>query len=71
MAANGSAQLDAAHKALRADPSIQFNLTPPDPQPQTPEWLKAFFRWLGEMLEPVGRFIAWLGSFMPEAPYAR
>ena len=61
----------SAHKALKADSSIQFDLTPPDPPAKPPSWLKNFFDWLGEVLEPVGRFFAWLTSFMPDAPYAR
>lgn len=71
VAANGFAQVDEAHTALRADPSIQFNLTPPDPPPGLPDWLRAFFRWLGDLLEPVGKLLAWIGSIMPEAPFAR
>lgn len=61
----------AAHAALKADSSIQFNLTRPPPEPQTPEWLKAFFKWLGDVLEPVGGFLKWLASVMPDAPIAR
>lgn len=61
----------AAHEALRADPAFQYNLRPPDPPPQQPAWLKAFFEWLADVLEPVGRFFAWIGSFFPEAAYAR
>ena len=56
---------------MRADSSIQFNLRAPDPPPQPPEWLRAFFHWLGKVLEPVGRFLRWIGSFLPDAPYAR
>ena len=56
---------------MRADSSIQFNLAAPDPPPQPPEWLRAFFHWLGKVLEPVGRFLRWIGSFLPDAPYAR
>jgi hypothetical protein len=36
-----------------------------------PAWLKSFFNWLGEALAPVGRFLRWLGDFLPDAPYAR
>jgi hypothetical protein len=61
----------AAHAALKADPSIQFNLTGPPPEPRTPEWLKAFFKWLGDVLEPVGKFFNWLAGFLPDAPIAR
>lgn len=34
-------------------------------------WLKAFFEWLGDVLEPVGKFLNWIGSFLPDAAYAR
>lgn len=61
----------AAHAALKADPSTQFVLTPAPPRPPPPQWLVDFFHWLGRVLEPVGRFFAWLSSFMPDVPYAR
>jgi len=70
-AAGGPDQFAGAYKALRADPTVQFNLTPASPQPQSPQWLRDFFEWLGHVLEPVGRFLSWLGSFIPDAPYAR
>jgi len=56
---------------LLADPNIQFVLrTPPAPQ-QPPEWLRAFGKWLGHVLRPVGDFFAAIGRLMPDAPYAR
>lgn len=70
-AAGAADGLAAAHEALKADPSIQFSLQPAPPPPQPPQWLRDFFKWLGEVLEPVGRFFQWIGSFMPDAPYAR
>lgn len=70
-AAGGTDQFAGAYKSLRADPSVQFNLTPPTPEPQSPQWLREFFEWLGQVFEPIGRFLAWLGSFFPDAPYAR
>jgi hypothetical protein len=63
--------LAAAHEALKADSSIQFSLQPVPPPPQPPRWLRDAFEWLGEALRPVGRFFQWIGSFMPDAPYAR
>jgi hypothetical protein len=60
-----------AHRALRADPSIQFDMQgvkPPDPPPA---WLKALGEWLADLFRPVGRFLRWIGSLMPDAPYAR
>jgi hypothetical protein len=56
---------------LRADSSVQFNLPPPTPAPQPPEWLRTFLNWLGKLLEPVGRFLRWLFGFFPDAGYAR
>ena len=70
-AAGGPEQFAGAYKEMRADPSIQFNLTPAGPEPQSPQWLRDFFEWLGDVLEPVGKFLAWIGGFLPEAPYAR
>jgi len=60
-----------AWHALRTDGSIQFNLAPPPPQPQPPAWLRAFLNALGKLFEPVGRFLNWLVSFLPNAAYAR
>jgi hypothetical protein len=34
-------------------------------------WLREFVHWLGRILRPVGRGLDWIGSFMPNAPYAR
>lgn len=70
-AANRAEQFESAYKSLRADPSIQFNLTPAAPEPKPPAWLEAFFKWLSEVLEPVGKFFQWLGGFFPDAAYAR
>jgi hypothetical protein len=70
-AAAAADRFAAAHAALKADSSVQFTLQPaPLPAPP-PKWLIEFFHWLGKVLEPIGRFFAWLGSFMPDAPYAR
>jgi hypothetical protein len=56
---------------VRHDSSIQFNLAPAPPPPQPPAWLEALGRWLDKLFEPVGRFLKWLGSFFPDAAYAR
>jgi hypothetical protein len=56
---------------MRHDSSIQFNLAPAPAPPQPPAWLKALGRWLDKILEPVGRFLSWLASFLPDAAYAR
>lgn len=60
-----------AHDALRADPSVQFSMGPIEPPAPPPQWLIDFFRWLRRILRPLGRFFDWIGSFMPDAPYAR
>ena len=70
-AAGAADGLAAAHDALKADPSIQFVLQPAPPPPKPPQWLIDSFKWLNDALEPVGRFFAWISSFMPAAPYAR
>jgi hypothetical protein len=70
-AVDAAERLAAAHKALKADSSIQFTLQPAPPPPKPPAWLREFFEWLGEVLKPVGRFLNWIGSFFPDAPYAR
>jgi hypothetical protein len=64
-------QFESAYRALRADHSVQFNLPPAEPPPKPPAWLESFFKWLGDLLEPVGKFFSWIGSFMPDAAYAR
>lgn len=64
-------RLAAAHEALRASGDVQFDMIPADPPRQPPAWLKAFGEWLEQVLAPIGRFFAWISSFMPDAPYAR
>ncbi|MXO74977.1 hypothetical protein GRI40_07050 [Altererythrobacter aerius] len=46
-----------AWEAVRADPAIQFApvTQPATPPPEPPGWLQSLFRWLTELLEPVGR----------------
>jgi hypothetical protein len=69
---SGGDQFAQAYKGLRADPSVQFNLTAANPQPKPPAWLEALGRWLKHYLfEPIGRALQWIGSFFPDAPYAR
>ena len=70
-AAGGADRVAQAWTALHHDSSIQFNLPPPPQPPRPPAWLEAFFRWLGEVVEPVGRLLKWIGSFFPDAAYAR
>ena len=70
-AAAGDDRLAAAHAALRADPSIQFDLTRPPVPPEVPAWLQTLGRWLGNLFRPIGRLLRWMSSLMPDAPYAR
>ena len=70
-AAGAADKLEAAHDALKADPSIQFSLPAVPPPPEPPRWFLALAEWLSDVLGPVGRLIGWIGSFMPDAPYAR
>ena len=70
--ANGADRFAEAYKSLRSDASVQFNLTPPTPEPEPPAWLQALGKWLDHyVFEPIGKFLSWLGSFLPDAPYAR
>ncbi|MDO7835937.1 DUF4129 domain-containing protein [Sphingobium sp. HBC34] len=64
-------QLAAAHRALRAGGDIQFDMVPAPGRQPPPAWLRALGEWLEQVLAPVGRFLRWIGSFMPDAPYAR
>jgi hypothetical protein len=64
-------RFNEAYRALRADRDIQFDLHPVTPPAPTPAWLRAIVDWIGEAFKPIGRFLAWIGSFMPDAPYAR
>ena len=71
VAAGGADRFSRAYNALRHDPSIQFNLAPQQQPPKPPAWLKAFLEAIGKALEPIGRFLKWVGSFFPDAAYAR
>ncbi len=64
-------RLADAHRALRADGDVQFDMMPTEPPQPPPAWLKALGEWVEQVLAPVGRFLRWVGSFMPDAPYAR
>ena len=71
VAAGGADRFEHAWRAMRHDSSIQFNLPPPPQPPKLPAWFEALFRWIGKSFEPVGRFLKWIGSFFPDAAYAR
>ena len=67
--------LDAAWRALRDGGRVQTRLRPVDPPPQPPEWLKALVKALdhalGTVFAPIGRLFHWLGTLLPDAPWAR
>ncbi|WP_426266894.1 DUF4129 domain-containing protein [Sphingomonas sp. LHG3443-2] len=62
---------DRAWEALKADPSVQFNLTPAPPDPKPPEWLEAIGRFFQAILRPVGHFFQWLFGWLPGPPATR
>jgi len=70
-AAEAAERLASAHDALKADTSIQFRLESAPPPPEPPQWLKELLDSLAGAFRPVGRFVNWIGSFMPDAPVAR
>jgi len=70
-AENAAERFAAAHRALRANPDIQFDLRRRAPPLQPPAWLRAFGEWVRSVFRPIGRFLDWLGGFIPDAPYAR
>lgn len=64
-------RLAAAHRALRAAGDTQFDLPPVAPRAPPPGWLRSLGAWLEWALAPVARFLGWITSLMPDAPYAR
>ncbi len=50
---------------------MQFNLPPSVPPPPPPAWAEALGRFLTMIFRPFGRLLAWIGSFFPDAAYAR
>jgi hypothetical protein len=70
-AAAAADRFAAAHAALKADNAVQFTLQPATPRPPPPQWLTDFYEWLANALKPLGRLLSWIGSFFPDAPYAR
>ena len=50
------ASVDAAHRAIRADSSIQFDLPWHKPDVQPPP------RWLTELFDALGSFVKWVGD---------
>lgn len=71
-AKGGPAQsFDQAWKGLRADESVQFQLAPAQPKPEPPAWIAELGKWVEWALKPVGRFLRWLFSWLPDAQWAR
>lgn len=64
-------RLLAAHQALLADRSIQFDLRLAAKPPEVPAWAKALGRVLHAIFAPIGSFLGWLGHFVPDVPFAR
>lgn len=54
-----------------ADGDVQLRLRQQDPPREPPAWLKSFFRWLGDLFAPLGRFLRGLLDLLPDAPVAR
>lgn len=50
------ASVDAAHRAIRADPTIQYDLPWYKPDVAPPP------RWLVELFQAIGRFVEWVGG---------
>ena len=53
-------QVAAAHAKLLQDSALQFEFNAAPPPPQMPEWLRAFFRFLGS-LQPFFEVLFWAG----------
>jgi hypothetical protein len=70
-AGQGVGRLADAHRALLADPDIQFRLTAAPPPPETPAWMRTLGEWITWALRPMIRAFHWLGSWLPDWPYAR
>jgi hypothetical protein len=67
----GDPRFVAAHRALRGDSSLQFDLSPVTPPAEAPAWLRTLGHWVENIFRPIGRAIAWITNQMPDAPYAR
>ena len=53
-------QVEAAHRAILRDPGLQFEFEALPPPPEIPDWLRAFFDFLGD-LQPVFEVLFWIG----------
>ena len=64
-----AAKLAEAHRALRADASVQFDLVPATPPTPPPAWVGTLGRFLHRIFAPIGRALGWLFSFLPDAAW--
>lgn len=60
-----------AHRALLADPDVQFSMRPVAPPAKPPGWLVALGRFLNRVFAPIGRAIEWLFGLLPDVWWAR
>jgi len=56
--AGAADRVAAAHQALLREPGLQFEFEAEPPPPELPDWLRAFFRFLGG-LQPVLEILFW------------
>lgn len=61
----------SAHRALLADPAVQFDAARTPPPTPPPAWLHSVGEWMKWALRPVGRGVRWIAQFMPDWPFAR
>ena len=76
MSGQGARQLaesrfDAAHRALLDDPAVQFVAARTPPPAPPPPWLKKLGEWVEWAFSPIGRLLRWIGSWLPDWPFAR
>ena len=53
-------RVEAAHQILLRDPGLQFEFEAQPPPQELPDWLRAFFEFLGG-LQPVFEILFWIG----------
>ena len=59
-AAAAADRVEAAHQALLREPGLQFEFEAVPPPPELPDWLRAFFEFLGGF-QPVFEVLFWVG----------
>ena len=63
-AAGAADRVAAAHQALLREPGLQFEFEAEPPPPELPDWLRAFFEFLGG-LQPVFEVLFWAAIAAP------